>query len=181
MHRDKLCVWKNTHLHELEWGHKHFQPWHAHPNLKNLTLSEFIRAEWLYDPYDPMMVLQSSYNALLDKDPTSGKNFKNIFNQRSAKSKNLLRVGGRAASAVLVRYEDLRDNPQAFLAEIATRFDLKLKPFEPVTTYKGDNNGAEYKPKEYEKFSDADLDYIGQQLDPALEEELGYSFNSRNH
>lgn len=158
-----------------DWARSfHLQPWHAHPSLNGLTLSEFIRSEWSYNPNDPQMQLQRSYNKLLDKDPKTGLNFKNIFRLRTAKIKNMLKILQFAENAVLVRYEDLRDNPQEFLAEIASRFNLELKPFEPVTTYKGNPDESEYKPKEYEKLSDADLHFISLQLDHALEEELGY-------
>lgn len=149
-------------------------PWHAHEMLWNLPLSEFLRTPWFINPKDPEVQELRRQNLLMDKDPETGANFENVLQLRTAKIKNMLMILERAKNVYVVRYETLRDHPKEVLREVSEIFGIKLKPFEPVTSYKGHSGWAAYQPRKYCPFTQEDIDFIRVNLDEDLESFLGY-------
>lgn len=143
-------------------------PWHADKSLYHLSFSDFIRKEWKISPDNPYEDPRRS-----DKDPVSGELFENAIQLRTAKTKDWL-ILQEHPNHFFINYETLRDYPYAVIAELADLFDLQIKgAFYPVKKYK--NTGTTiYRKSVYAPISESDRNYIGEQLDPALEVELGY-------
>lgn len=150
-------------------------PHHAARSLYELPFTKFIRTPWVLNENDIFIKQEREYNPLLECDPKTGLPFRNIFKLRTAKMKNQLRLKDFVKNAYYIKYEDLRDHPEAVLAEFSKLFGIELKPiYQPVDEYKGLKQEGKFKPKKYEEISMQDLAYINSQLEEKIENRLGY-------
>lgn len=163
----------------------HRTPWHAADPLRKMPLSEFIRAEWhaVVDHRgfgvrrrDPVW----GQELMWDRNPENGKRFANILRLRNAKARGFLAIAELFSSSLLVRYEDVAEDPEAMLDAVAARFSLERGDvFAPIATERGRAQGAPYAPKTYAELTTDDADFIWSELDGELESRMGYARKSR--
>lgn len=146
-------------------------PFEVHGSLLNRGFSHFLRAQWkLRDKYHK---LDGSYKEIDNYNPWTNKPFSNVLELRKYKIINYLTLSKIVDNYMLVRYEDVRDNPKAFIKFIAKNYRLKKnKVFTPITTLKGSH--VPYVPKKYFSFLEEDLNFINENIDWDMEEKVGY-------
>jgi hypothetical protein len=156
-------------------------PWHADPTLCNIPFSQFIRTIWKLDSNDDTILKRHLY-PLLDLNPIDKLPFKNSFELRTAKIKNMLQIKDRAPNVYFINYEIVCRYPQEVLEELNNNFKLvKKTTYDAVTYIKGDPRLGEYKPRKYNQLSLEDLDYINSQLNEQIENEIGYKLIYNPH
>lgn len=158
-----------------DWVRSFFRkPWHGSDELFHMSFSKFIRTPWTLNPQETVVQTEIVFNPLMDR-PSNGSYFRNVFELRSAKIRNMLEIGNKASNVYIINYEIARDHPEEVLAEISKIYSLKAKPvYTPVIYYYGDKNQGIYENKQYKPISKADLKYINSKLDETLEEQIGY-------
>ena len=108
----------------LDWlASMHKNPSDA-PHMVNLTWDEFISREW-YTTYE-------GKEYPLDLNYKTNERYKNILELRQNKLEWLFNPD-IPGPYCLIRYEDLKDNPEKVLRQIASEFGLKMGRFIPVT------------------------------------------------
>lgn len=156
--------------------------WHVAPELKELSFSDYIRAEWqcVWDedadkfPGDPLYRTEM----LFERDPETGERFANVIKMRAAKIKNWESLQGKVAHQISIRYEDLESDPKAIIKLIASKFKIRRKFFfRKIDTYKG-TGSTPYKKAAYKSIPAEDAEFILSQLDPALEAKAGYDLSA---
>ena len=151
------------------------------------TFSEFIRAEWAglalpgmqgWEKWGHQQNMELRGEELQwDRHPMTGARYKNVLEMRAVKYRAWLGLRERAAKFALVRYEDARDAPETVVEQLADEFLIDRKPdFDPIDQRMGNYSlfpdGFRERPKE---ISAKDRRYIADQLEPEIEEKLGYS------
>lgn len=102
---------------------------------------------------------------------------KNVLELRKWKIEHWLNYNKLKKPVYYLRYEDLLENPEKIIKEINDNwFGVDFK-FENCNWYKNSKN-IEYKPKEYFKISEEDLEYLVENIDWDLEKKIGYSENN---
>lgn len=158
-------------------------PWHAAPALKNIPFSEFIRQEWwcVWDEDAGIDAVDPRYGTemMLERDPGTGRRFRNILAMRSAKIRAWESFRKAREHSLCINYERLRDTPEQVIRGLADEFGLApANPFRPVKSYKGAKWYRGWREKLLRRrrpdISAADVDYILEQLDPELESAIGY-------
>jgi len=148
----------------------------ASRELRNLSLSKFIRTPWKLKADLKSIQKQREINPFLDMNSLTGKPFENPMQLRAAKIKMMLDVAAKVKNFYIIQYESISSSPEEVLTEIASAFDLVVRnPTITITSYKG----LEKKPyvqKQYPPISTQDLLYINKYLDEELENAIGYSF-----
>jgi len=154
-------------------------PYHAELPIRNCKdFSKFIRMEWscVYDNTSGVSELEKIYGTEMmnERDPYSGERFKNIIAMRTAKVDHCMAIGKMVENFVHVRYEDVRDDPDTFIAQISDKFKIvpNLK-FCPVTSMRGKGK-VQYVPKSYPPVSKEDEKFIWENIDPCTEKSIGY-------
>lgn len=153
-------------------------PYHAAPEIKNASFSQFIRHEWwcVWDedagkkPEDPIY----GSEMMFERDPSTLNRFPNVIKLRTAKIKNWESLRERTKNHLFIRYEDLRENPEKYINKISSQFSLAQRnDFENITGYRGSKQ--KYKPKEYDLLSSEDCEFIINELDAEQEMRIGYN------
>jgi|GEM_PF-247725 len=112
-----------------------------------------------------------------DRHPVDGTVFANILQLRNAKTRGFLSLRNRGCNHVFVRFEVVRENPEAFLAALGKEFDLAVqKTFTPVDKWMGtlpDNQKPQTGTTKTAPSAD-DLAFIRRELDHEIEREVGY-------
>lgn len=147
----------------------HRNPWHAAPELRGLSLSDFIRKPWWCvldeqtgtSPNDP----QYGTEMMFERCPETGHRFSNVLQLRSAKLRSWDRLRSSAAHAVHITFEDLKAQPEVFIETVSNRFQL---------TRKATFRDVPHKSAIYDAMLEDDLKYIISQLDLPLEERMGH-------
>lgn len=173
------CLFVVIYRNPFDWLKSlHRNPWHAAPELRSISFSEFIRKEWrcIWDeeakkmPEDPMY----GKEMMFERDPDTHQRFPNVMRLRTAKTKNWESLKNKTKNNVFIRYEDLIKKPRAFINFVSDKFEIKrVNPFKGVEGYKGE--GGKFKPKIYDPINKEDLDYILSELDSQLEKSIGYN------
>lgn len=152
----------------------HRNPWHAKPDMKRLSFSDFIRAPWesVWDE-DFWGVTPSSpqYGTPIREErcPVTGAAFENAAAMRTAKLSNWVQAGHRAGAKAFVPHGDLVVDPGRVLDAIAAAAGLPTsREWKMLHTYKGEGQKA-FVPKAYEPLSRADRQFVDEHLDPDLE------------
>jgi hypothetical protein len=135
-----------------------------HKSLKKLSVTLFgnlLRAK------DRLQNLEhfSGKEIMHERDPKTGRRFKNILELRKAKYRDWLGLESHVNHFYFVRYEDLLVSPMEFLTELSDKFKLKLKKYPKCDLL--------YK-SPYE-IGSSDLESINKLLDFRLEKSLGYT------
>jgi len=160
----------------------HRQPWHAHPELKRLDFSDFIRAPWhsywdseFWGVEDDHPVL--GREMLHERCPHTGERFANPLAKRTAKLRHWSGLHDRAHHVALLGYDSFLADPAGVIADLASATGLATAdPFIAQDSYKGQGRRT-FTPTAYPPVSDADLDHIHAWLDPAVEARFGFSIN----
>lgn len=102
--------------------------------------------------------------------------YKNIFELRCIKNYYLLNeMPKNAKNYILINYEDLRDNTEAVIKKIGSKFNLQMKNenVKNITYYKKDKD-RKYDKKFKHKCDREYIEYMKSQLHQAQELRLGY-------
>ncbi|MCB1113800.1 MAG: hypothetical protein KDK62_03505 [Chlamydiia bacterium] len=151
------------------------EPHHAARHLWKMPISEFIRSPWILDYEDKTVASEVLKHPYMDVNPVTKQPFENVFKLRAAKTREYMKIFEMLPNVVFVRYEEVRDDPEGFLAMVESVFGIGLNPeFTSIDRYKGCPYWRPFIPKVYAPFLVEDLDYINSQLDQPLETSLGY-------
>lgn len=152
----------------------HGKPFHAAESLVKIPFSQFIRTPWDLNT-TPQVQAWREFFPKIDRHPINGTLFKNVLKLRTSKIQNMLMIKSRANNVYILNYELARDNPIQVLEELRHHFDLSMNEvYTPVVNYKGREDKPVYQEKEYPQISKEDLNFINSQLDPTVEESIGY-------
>ena len=125
----------------------YFQPFYV-PNInKNNGFLHFIANDWKID----LQILARDYyrtllpegwtfkwpyeleNGYYDSNVYQRRDFKNIFELRSYKMRNYLQIGSKVQNFIVLKYEDVREDPEGCINFISEYFCIpKCEPFVPV-------------------------------------------------
>jgi hypothetical protein len=143
-------------------------PWESHDSLRQLSFTDFIRAQWRASIY-------ASQHLYEDKDE-KGNWFPNIIRMRTAKLQNMnhVVVNGFAKHFISIAYESLVQDPQSFLKRLRDEYKISLRSsFRPISFYKGDHSKP-FVARPYFALTPDDLKFIRSQIDFPFERSLGY-------
>jgi hypothetical protein len=140
------------------------------------TFSEFIRRE-------VRMINDKSNYKNMDRHPFSLNNPKNILELRKWKTENWLNYKKLEKPVFYVKYEDLLSDPERIIREINDRWfnvDFIFKNWEIPARwsgagYKKDTNLPYQKNKKYFDIPENDMNYLVENIDWDLEQQIGYS------
>ncbi|KQN00432.1 hypothetical protein [Sphingomonas sp. Leaf25] len=157
----------------------HRQPWHAHPELKALGFSDFIRAPW-HSYWDQEFWGVDSDHPVLGREmlhercPMTGDRFANPLAKRTAKLRHWSELGDRAHHVALLGQDAFLADPQGVIDALAAATGLtRSEPFVSHDSYKG-QGFRKFVPTRYDRVSDADLAHIHAWLDPDVEARFGF-------
>ena len=109
-----------------------------------------------------------------DRHPLTGLPFANPVAMRAAKLTALLSYAKRECCCAVVRYEDARDRPQAFLQHLRERCGMEVaQRYTPITRWLGDH-GEDTGRVAPDRIAPADARFLAEHLDLSLERGLGY-------
>jgi hypothetical protein len=177
------CLFVIVYRNPFDWLRSlHRNPWHAAPDLRGLTFSEFIRREWwcIWDEHAHVLPGDRSYGTemLHERHPVTQQRFANVIQMRSAKVFGWESLRSRIESSLYIRYEDLSANPEQFITTMSEGFGIEKTPlFRDVNTYKG--LGSNFVPAAYDEIHEEDLNHIVAHLDVELENDIGYDVEAR--
>ncbi|MGT2514374.1 hypothetical protein ACVOMT_09185 [Sphingomonas panni] len=157
----------------------HRQPWHAHPELKALGFSDFIRAPWhsywdreFWGVEDDHPVL--GREMLHERCPDTGERFANPLAKRTAKLRHWSGLHDRAHHVALLSHEAFVADPAGVIADLSAATGLAMAdPFVAQDSYKGQGKRP-FTPTAYAEISDADRAHIHAWLDPEVEARFGF-------
>ena len=158
----------------------HRQPWHAHPDLKALDFSDFIRAPWhsywdheFWGVEDDHPVL--GREMLHERCPATGRRFANALAKRTAKLRHWSGLHNRAHHVALLGHDAFCADPAGVIADLSAATGLAhAQPYVPQDSYKGQGHRP-FTPTVYPPLSAADLDHIHAWLDPEVEARFGFA------
>ena len=152
----------------------HKNPWHAHPELKAVDFSAFIRAEWR-SIWDEDFWGMDAGHPLFGKPiaeemcPRTRKPFPNALAMRTAKLANWLDLAQSAENSLIVSHDVLVNNASRLIDMFEEKSGCRRsRPFEPLTTYKGQGESS-FKPKRYADMNEADSRFVASNTDPLIE------------
>jgi hypothetical protein len=109
------------------------------------------------------------------KNPMTNANFQNIFELRTVKYLNYLKLREYVQNIIYVTYEDVKDNPEGFLDYISSLVNISRIEYKKIDTYKNRNEKV-YKEKKYFDLSTKQKEQILNLLDMDLESSFGYQY-----
>jgi hypothetical protein len=180
---NESCLFIVIFRNPYDWLRSYYlQPHHVHPDLKNLTFSDFIRSEWhcIYDESAFIKKEDPRYGMEImeERNPLTGQRFRNILELRSAKLRAWTEMGSGVRKVEFIRYEELLESPQKFLSYLQEKYKFPSMPeFQNVSTYKGITN-IPFTPKTYFEISVEDMNFINQTLDSEIEKRVGYNLTN---
>lgn len=126
---EEFCLFVVIFRNPFDWLRSmHRSPYFAAPHLHNTSIHRFIALPWEIRQDGPENVRQ------IEKDPLTGKPFKNVLHLRTAKIENMLRLKTKVSHIYYVNYETVRDFPEKVVEEIAEYFYLERnEPFRPIS------------------------------------------------
>lgn len=148
-------------------------PWCAHRSITRKGFFHFISSEWRVTDNYPQPE-DGQYNEIDNYNPWTGKPFTNVLELRKYKIINYLSLSKIVDNYLVVRYEEVRDNPKGFINFVAGFYNLtKVKEFIPIDTEKGSD--LPYIRKKYFPITQTELDFINAQIDWKTERLMGFS------
>jgi hypothetical protein len=164
----------------------HAKPWHCSADMQRLSFADFIRAEWDTCVDRPRYFEGAREDGLIgqplqqDRHPLTGQRFANIFALRQAKLEGLLSYRNRACSFVLLRMEAVVAGPDSMLDRLLAALGQPDRPgaLRPVVKRLGSRfkPALPDRPETPERLSDADLEFLRQNVDRTQERSLGYAY-----
>lgn len=177
------CLFLVLHRDPFDWLRSLQQmPWHTGPELHGAPFSRFVRTPWRCVWGADMELAADDARLgtemLHERDQATGQPFANAMRLRTAKMRAWQQLRQRVRHYECVRYEVVQRDPRAFVRGLASRYRLRQWPwFRDVTTFKGGR--AAFRPKVYEPIAAVDLQWIGSELDHALEAAHGFDIAAR--
>lgn len=169
------------------WARSMFaKPWHTSPAMQRLGFSEFLRARWetvidrrrYFVDYAPD--LEVGQPLQFDRDPMTGNCYDNLFALRRGKLRAHLTYLNRGCNVCLVRNEAVVADPEGFVHRFRAAFGLPPMDttFRPVLKRLGSRfvPSVDSNRVPPETLSEADLAFLREQSDLALENRLGYEY-----
>jgi len=150
-------------------------PWYVHESL--LPSSRvFVSSEWRLG--DRFLKFDGIFSEIDNVNPWTERPFENVLDLRKHKMLNYFVLRSLVDHYLIVRYEDVRDHPEAFLQFVADNYGLiKNDEYVPVTTYKGTDRP--YQPKNYFSINPKTLRFINREIDWDVEKIIGYQQRER--
>ena len=160
----------------------HSVPFEA-PEMAQLPFSDFLRSEWtsIYRPRGlgrrkfGLAGFPAERGAVLqyDRHPIDGRAFRNPLEMRVIKMKSHLGLLRRSPNALVVRYEDIANDAEAVLRQIAQAFALDIRPDAQFSVRRvGPKTGKGRLGRE--DISASDLQFIAGNLEQDLEARFQY-------
>jgi len=160
----------------------YLKPYDVHKTRCTRGFYQFLKRKWkLTRHYRPG---SGQHDEVDNQNPWTGKPFANVLELRKYKIVNYLRLGTLVDNFLLVRYEDVRDNPQAFIDFVARFYNLaKAESFDPVDividtsippTQARSGPSEPFVRNPYFPFSQRELKFINQHTDWPTENLIGY-------
>lgn len=158
-------------------------PFEVDPALKDLEFPAFIRAEWesVYTPkksrwrghgYDLDYNLGRGEVLQLDRHPIEGRRYKNVVELRNVKLAGHLSMLTRGVNCVVVRYEEVNQDPDHLMSAIRDTFGVQVR--EKTLALEKRVGPSSPRQAATTDLSVADLNFIKEQLDTAQELRCGY-------
>lgn len=146
-------------------------PHHVHKDLISSGFMHFISNEWKSE--------LNYYTKIDDINPNTKRPFSNIFELRKHKILNYLNLSNLVKNYLLVKYEDIKENPEKFIDFVADYYNLeKTHKFISINTYK--DTEVPYRPKQYFSLSPEEIQFINNQLDWEIEGAIGFKMKFDN-
>ena len=150
-------------------------PWYVHEDLLGRSFFHFVSSEWGLG--STFFVEDGQFDEIDNCNPWTGQPFMNVLQLRKYKTLNYLALYAFVDNYLIVRYEDVRDNPEEFINFVACYFHLeKTDTYASVNTYKGVCDP--YVRKNYFPIDNEALEFINSQIDWEIEDNLGYSLKT---
>lgn len=159
-----------------DWLRSFFlEPHYVDEKLAEGSFSNFLRGEWkLNNHFYLDSPKEGQYGEIDNLNPWTKSPFSNVIHLRQSKINNYLVLSKIVDNYLLVKYEDVRDNPEEFVNFVSTYFKLaKNYQFVPINTYKGTTSEL-YTKKQYFPIPQNDLKFINNQIDWKIENSIGY-------
>jgi hypothetical protein len=156
----------------VEWIDSLFKRLHHIPPENKKSIDNFIKNEW-YSIYEEGE--KNKQEIMEDRHIDTKERYKNIFEMRQVKHNYFLKtIQNKVKHFYIIRYEDLLNNYDTILNDIADRFHLEKKAeiFHRVPKYKGTFN-AFYEKKSILLSSEIQ-EYIKKNVDLEQEQIFGY-------
>lgn len=155
-----------------DWLRSFFlEHFHVHKDLLGKGFFHFITSEWkLEEAYHE---LDGQYSEIDNINPITKNHFKNVLELRSIKNANYIKFGMLVKNFLLVKYEDVVENPELLLNFVSEYYQLnKTQEYHPILNLKGSH--VPYYKKAYFIINQDELVHINQSLDWEMERKLGY-------
>lgn len=171
----------------------HKRPWHLDPRLHVFDFSRFIRTPWRgivdratdFDEIPRKLRDQVEGMQLqMDLHPITGQPYRNLFHMRAIKMASLLSFMNRGCNVVLLKAEQVQEDPEGFVNWLSCTLQLKRKSeeFQGIHRRLGNRHKLAVPdalrgstPKE---MSNKDRDFMRSALDLQLEELVGYQYEA---
>lgn len=152
-------------------------PWHTAPSLRNISFSQFIRQEWhcVWDEHAEKHRWNSEYGTemMFERDPLTQQRHPNVLKMRTSKILNWESLKQKTQHHLHLTYEQLKQDPEGFVQQLSSQFGIATtSSFKPIKGFKG--GLIRYKPKQYVNLDADDHQFILDQLNIELEEQIGY-------
>ncbi|MEP3638459.1 MAG: hypothetical protein ABJN14_14510 [Paracoccaceae bacterium] len=155
--------------------------------FQDVDFSGFLRHEWSGVFNGHLIEKQGKLNIrfkelMYERHPVTGAHIDNVIEMRNLKLGSQLKVRNLYENWVIVRFEEARDKPEAFIAALAEHFGLEpVETFQPVikdvSNFSLPNDAkGKGRLKPYMEFSDADRDFVLGALDLKQERYFGYDY-----
>ena len=155
----------------------HATPWHAHPDLKAMDFSEFIRSEWrtVWDEdFWGMDSQHPNFGRPITQEmcPEARAPFCNPIAMRTAKLQNWVSTASRARGHLLINHAELVADPRGVLLRIACASQTRTRDaMKPVSSYKG-HGKKPFRISTYQELSEEDLLHVSRHISPEIEEKF---------
>ena len=157
-------------------------PHQVAPWYKTAYFSTFLQHEWSGifngELIEGQRHLDIKHKELMfERHPVTGQRIANVVQLRNLKVQSQLKVLTLFPTWMIVRYEDVRDAPSDFIANLARltrqRASVDLGPV-PENMSQLSGSGRNHLP--YSEFSADDLRFVGRELDLVQEMAIGFSY-----
>lgn len=150
----------------------------------------FLRHEWSGTFHGRLLKRQDRLNItkrteiLWERNPVTGNRIENVVQLRNLKIESGLKIRNLFDNWLIVRFEDVRKDPEQFVRDVAKRFELK--PLDDIDIVNDDrSNTFLSRPNQFinagrsaakQEFTSADRDFVVNWLDWDQETYLGYEY-----
>lgn len=169
----------------------HKRPWHLDPRLHVFDFSRFIRTPWRgivdrpTDFEELPRKLRDQVNGMplqMDLHPITGRPYNNLFQMRAIKMASLLSFMNRGCNVVLLKAEQVQEDPEGFVDWFSETLSLKRRSetFQGIHRRLGNRHKLavpdELRGSTPKEMSRQDRKFMRSALDMQLEELVGYTY-----